>query len=320
MVILNTLITPEPLAIPLTHADTVLSFGSCFAEHIAAKLKEYRFNIQANPTGILYNPASIHQVFSRLQQAEPFTEKDLFLHQDLWRSFMHHGSFAHPDKNVALERMNAEFERAQAHLKNCSCLFLTLGSAFAWFLQSKPTHVVANCHKLPSSTFERRMIPAHDIARLLGDVFLELTRRNPTLQIILTVSPIRHLRHSAPENSLSKAQLITACHLLSAEWDSVHYFPAYEIMLDELRDYRFYANDLTHPNELAQQIIWERFVQSCIDEKSRQFIADYTPILNMQHHRPLHPETPSATKFKQALETKTACIQAAYPHIALYDA
>lgn len=317
MTALQTIVAPRPLEIPLLHTDAIVSLGSCFAENIATQLADYRFNICANPTGILYNPASILRILNRLKEARPFTEADLFEHNELWCSFWHHGSFAHPDKNIALKQMNAAFDRAQKQLKNGTCLFLTFGSAFAWYLKDQPDIAVANCHKLPPGTFERRLIPAHDIARLMGDEMRALKTRNPKLQVILTVSPVRHLRHYAPENSLSKAQLITACHLLSAELDFIHYFPAYEIMLDELRDYRFYADDLIHPSKVAQQIIWERFRDTCIDEKSRQFIDDYTPVLQMRNHRPLHPGTENTARFLQTLKSKTVALRQKYPDIPL---
>lgn len=314
---LSTAVTPHPLPVKITHAAPILSFGSCFAEHIAARLETNRFPICANPTGILYNPAAIQRVLARLLKGNPFSEDDLFRHNELWSSFLHHGSFSHPDKQQALAQMNASFEQAHEKLRACSFLFLTFGTAFAWFLKEHPERAVANCHKLPPETFERRIIPAHDIARMMGQIIRELKTLNPELQVILTVSPVRHLRQSAPENSLSKAQLITACHLLSAELENIHYFPACEIILDELRDYRFYSEDLVHPNALAQEIIWERFSEACIDEKSREFIRDYTPVLQMQQHRPLHPGTQSAAKFQQSLQNKVAALQQKYPDIPI---
>ncbi|MFC1467246.1 GSCFA domain-containing protein [Verrucomicrobiota bacterium] len=317
MIPLSTPVNPLPLRSPLGHSDGILAFGSCFAENISARLDAYRFRICANPTGILYNPASIQRVLVRLLEGRKFTEDDLFMHNELWRSFTHHGSFAHPDKQEALAQINTAFETALNQIQSTRVLFLTFGSAFAWYLKEQPGVAVANCHKLPAETFERRMIPAHEIARQLGEVLQKLKARNPELQVIMTVSPVRHLRHYAPENSLSKAQLITASHLLTAELDFAHYFPAYEIMLDELRDYRFYADDLVHPNELAQRIIWERFCETCLSEKSRQFIADYTPVLQMQNHRPIHPETKSAAKFQQALEKKITALQKKYPDIGI---
>jgi hypothetical protein len=314
---LSTPVIPKPLATPLTHADRIVSLGSCFAENIGSKLAELRFDLCANPTGILYNPAAINRALLRLVDGTAFTADELFEHNGLWCSFQHHGSYSHPDQQTALAQINADFNRAAEQLEQCSCLFLTLGTAFAWYHKEEPEYAVANCHKLPAAQFERRMIPAHEIVNQLGSTIAQLKKKQSALQVILTVSPVRHLRQHAPDNSLSKAQLITACHQLNAEIDGVHYFPAYEIMLDELRDYRFYARDLIHPSELAQEIIWERFRDACLHEKSRQFISDYTPILNMQNHRPLHPDTPTAAKFAQSLQTKLTALRTKYPAISL---
>lgn len=319
MITLSTPIIPRPLTKPITHEAKILSFGSCFAEHIAAKLNDYRFNLCTNPTGILYNPAAIQLILNRLMEGREFATEDLFLHNELWCSFSHHGRFSHPDRQTALMQMNTEFDKAVSLIQDTHVLLLTFGTAFAWYPKDQPGHAVANCHKLPTTDFVRRMIPAHDTALQLSPIIQELKTRNPELQVILTVSPVRHMRQSASENSLSKAQLITACHLLSAEQDFIHYFPAYEIMLDELRDYRFYANDLIHPNELAQQIIWERFSESCLSELSRQFIADYTPILQMQNHRPIHPGTNHATTFQQSLKNKIAVLQKKYPETSIQE-
>jgi hypothetical protein len=314
---LSTPVIPKPITTPLTHADRIVSLGSCFVENIGSKLESFRFDLCANPTGILYNPAAINRALLRLIDGTPFTADELFQHNGLWCSFQHHGSYSHPDQQTALAQINADFERAAEQLNQCTCLLLTFGTAFAWYHKEEPEYVVANCHKLPTAQFERRMIPAHEIALQLGQTIKKIKTTRPDLQVILTVSPVRHLRQNAAENSLSKAQLITACHQLSAEIDGAHHFPAYEIMIDELRDYRFYARDLVHPSELAQAIIWERFRDACVHEKSRQFISDYTPILNMQNHRPLHPDTPTAVKFAQTLAKKIADLRAKYPAIPI---
>lgn len=315
MIPLNTPVRPHPLKEPLSHNDHILSFGSCFSEHLSNKLKTHHFDLCANPTGILYNPAAIQRVIKRLTKDEPFHENDLIQHEGLWHSFLHHGSFSNPDKTKALATMNTHREAAKKQLTGLTHLFITFGTAFAWFLKEQPDFAVANCHKLPPENFERHMIPAHDIARNTAKIMRQLKAKNPQLQVTLTVSPVRYLRQNAPENSLSKAQLVTACHLLCAELNYMHYFPAYEIMLDELRDYRFYAEDLVHPNKLAQQIIWERFSTHCIAGKSQQFMAEHAQLLRMRNHRPLHPGTQNATRFQATLQARQHALNQKYPDI-----
>jgi hypothetical protein len=290
-------IVPLPeYAFRISYHDQVLSMGSCFAEHIGNCLAERHFTSLLNPFGILYNPASIGQSLERLLQEAPFSAEEQFEHQGLWHTFWHHGIFSAPDKAQALERINRAFRQAQAFLLSANRLIITLGTAFV-FIYRASGEVAANCHKMPGSAFERRRLSTKEVLAALEPALLELKARQPSLEIILTVSPVRHIRDGLIENQRSKAALLLAAAELCQQHGFIHYFPAYEIMMDELRGYRFYAADMLHPSAEAVSYIWERLSQVCFDEPTRQLIAKIEKIRTASLHRPFHPQAPAHQQF-----------------------
>ena len=242
----------------INHSHHVMCLGSCFAENIAQKLQNFKFSTLLNPHGILYNPVSIEKSLNQLRSAHQFSESDLLGHQGLWHSFDHHGQFSMPDQKDTLKKINERLEEGHHFLKNANRLIVTLGTANV-FVYKKSGEIVANCHKLPGNEFERKRLKVETIVKKLSPIFSKLKTEKPGLHIITTVSPIRHIRDGLVENQRSKATLLLALDQICADLEFVHYFPSYEILLDDLRDYRFYEADMIHPNEVALNYIWDIF-------------------------------------------------------------
>ncbi|GAD06961.1 GSCFA family [Porphyromonas crevioricanis] len=295
------------------YRDCIFFLGSCFSRHIGDYLSELAFPTVVNPFGVLYNPLSMAGAIDRLRQPDPFLSSDLFFYEGRWSSYMHHSSFSHPSVELALEAMNTQLSEAARLLPSCSLLALTFGSARVYHLRESG-EVVANCHKLPADRFLRRDVPLQELIDKWSGLVQELLSCYPRLNILLTVSPIRHLGDGATANALSKAKLLLLCNeLQTIAPDRVHYFPAFEIMMDELRDYRFYADDLKHPSALAVRIIRERFTDALIEESVREAMSQVRALRLLQNHRPLQP---SATdELQQKIEVKRQQIRAKYPYI-----
>ncbi|MBN1131030.1 MAG: GSCFA domain-containing protein [Chitinispirillaceae bacterium] len=315
----RTVIPVARLTPPLSHTSHLLGIGSCFAEHIGNRLESYRFISLCNPTGTLFNPLSIEILIRRLLENKRFSEKDLLFHDGRWHGFEHHSTFSGSDPESVLHGMNESFDRAVSVMKNADYLMLTFGSA-AFYRHLNTERIVANCHKIPGSAFERTLTSSIEIADLYRRLFTDLLSRRPGLRIILTVSPVRHLRDDPHENSVSKARLIDAVHELESSFTQVYYFPAWEIVMDELRDYRFYAEDMAHPGETAIAYIWQRFCESCIDERSASFIKAFEPVLSAMGHRIQNPDTPSARAFFERMRKTVAGLMDRYPETDLTQA
>jgi hypothetical protein len=262
----------------------ILCAGSCFAEHIGARLVASRFNACVNPTGPLFNPASMAALLKRLHTQEKYLETDLFYGNGLWRSWDHHGRFSAASSGECLAAMNAAFEQGVAAFKNCNVVILTFGTAFVYRL-AETGRVVANCHKQPHDLFVRELLKVNDIVDEYTGIFNDIYKLNPNALCVVTLSPVRHLRDDPHENLVSKSSLACAVHELEKAFPMLYYFPAYEIMMDDLRDYRFYEKDMAHPNEAAVDYIWEKFIDACVEERSRRFIKDYDAVKSAMAHR-----------------------------------
>ena len=282
----TTLSTPE-FDFDISHNDRIFCIGSCFAEHMAQKLRKNKFETYLNPFGILYNPISIKKTLQSLLEKNQFTKDHLFINQGLWHSFDHHGSFSTPNKSETLLGINDAFNKGQAFLRQTTRLIVTLGTANV-FVHKKSGKIVANCHKLPGIEFERKRLSVEKIVEQLSLVFEKIKNQNSDLQIITTVSPIRHIRDGLIENQKSKAVLLLALDEICRNLDFVHYFPSYEIMQDDLRDYRFYEADLVHPNDLAIEYIWDIFKQAFFNKNTLELIAKIEKIVTASQHRPFH--------------------------------
>ncbi len=265
----------------------VCVLGSCFADEMAGRLSDAGFRVLANPFGTLYNPASIAEAVRRLDSAEPFTPGDcveMGAGAGLTGSFSHHTRFARPSAEAFLAEANARLTEDAAAWRDCSQVILTLGTARVWRALERPGQpVVANCLKRPAREFAHDLLSVDACACLLRDII----GKHPDKEFLLTVSPIRHLGEGAHANTLSKSILHLAVEEILSECGSAAYFPAYEILLDELRDYRFYADDLLHPAPVAAGIIWERFLDACTDPADRPRILAAERAARATRHRPL---------------------------------
>lgn len=299
------------------YADRITLMGSCFAESIGSLLTENKFTTDVNPFGILYNPASVAEGLRMLLHPERFTPEDLFLHEGTYHSFAHHGRFSSTSADECLERINGRLFQSSDFLREATRLVITLGTAYVYRLRSTGK-IVANCHKLPEGLFERRRLSASEIVEEWRPLLLALWEQNPELKILFTVSPIRHWKDGAHENQLSKATLLLAEEALRQEFpERIDYFPAYEILLDELRDYRFYADDMLHPSPLAVDYIWQHFVGHLLSADARSALMEWEGIRKALLHKPFHPESEAYAGFLRNTLARIARLHERLPSLPL---
>lgn len=280
----------------------ILTIGSCFSDSIGMCLETHKVHVCINPFGTLYNPVSIHKALDYMI-ANKSPEKDTFtLTQGLNLNYDFHSSFSSPSKEELDEVIQEEIESAHDFLKETSTVIITYGTAFVY--QRKDNNaIVANCHKVPAKFFTKRLLAQNEIVESFTDLHKLLSSFNPNIDIILTVSPVRHLKDTLELNSVSKSILRSCCHIISESHPNVSYFPSYEIMIDDLRDYRFYKSDMIHPTEEAEQYIWEEFKKCFFDEESLALFNKWDTILDALSHKPFHPYSDSHQLFiKQTLE------------------
>ncbi len=312
MTAFRTVLTIPRAPFEITHSDPLLCIGSCFAGHMAAHLTQSKFRVLLNPTGIVYNPLSVARCLELVLSGRPFESTDLFEQDGLWHSFDHHGSFSDADPDTALLRINTVLFAARQYLESATRVILTLGSAhvFTWLHTGQ---TVANCHKLPGQQFSRRRLTVAEAVDALVPVIRQLRSCPGKPEIIVTVSPVRYLRDGHVENQRSKATLLLALDALQAQFDFMHYFPAYELVLDDLRDYRFCEADMSHPNELAIRYIWDHFRQVYFDEATRHIADKAERIAAALSHRPLHPGTEAHRRFARIQIEKIEALLREYP-------
>jgi hypothetical protein len=301
----------------IQYRDRTLFMGSCFADHIGNRMSAYRFQADVNPFGVLYNPLSVSAACKRMLNPELFIEDDLFLYEGLYHSFAHHGRFSDRCAESCLSGINKSLSEASERLRRTSYLVITFGTAYVYRLK-KNGMVVANCHKLPASDFVRERLTVSDIIDEWSALLEDLWRVNPSLKIICTVSPIRHWKDGAHLNQISKATLLLAEQALTGQYSGrVVYFPAYEIMMDELRDYRFYMEDMIHPSSQAMDYIWERFGDTYMDRETRSLIKEVDRINRNLKHKPLNTENESYKQFLMQTLLKIRQLQSKNPYICL---
>lgn len=298
----------------ISHRNRLLMLGSCFIENIGKILSDNKFQVNLNPFGILYNPLSISTALNLLIEEKEFTKDDLFFDKGLYLSFYHHGFFSDKDSEKCLSYINNELKQASSDLRKADVLIITFGTAYV-FRHKEKNMIVGNCHKLPAATFDRFRLNVDDIVKewtLLIDKIKEI---NPRIKILLTVSPIRHLKDGASQNQLSKATLLLAIDQLLQEKESVYYFPSYELVLDELRDYRFYGEDMIHPNSTAIQYIWERFGDTYFRSDTYSIIKEWSKIHQALNHRPINGVSEEHKLFLRQTLLKIKAFRDKYPYI-----
>lgn len=296
------------------YTDRFMLIGSCFAENIGKQLACSKFSIDINPFGIQYNPSSIGRALRLLLDGRPFAATDLFCEKGIYYSFMHHGSFSADTENGCLELINSRFEKAAEGIRTASVLVVTLGTAWVYKLKSTG-EIVSNCHKLPEKMFVRERLSVDEIVEDWSLLLNDLFSVNPGMNVLFTVSPIRHWKDGAHENQLSKATLLLAVDELKRKFvGRTDYFPSYEIMMDELRDYRFYADDMIHPSPLAVNYIWEKFCENYITPQSKEVMKEIEEIRKAVAHRPFRQESEAYRQFMFQTLLKIDGIREKFPY------
>lgn len=308
------LITEIPLekqSPSIDYGSKLLLLGSCFAGHMADKLNYFKFQTLVNPFGILFHPVAMENLVRRAMSQQLYTESELIFYNDIWHCLDAHSDLSHPSAPTTLEQLNTGLEKMHQRIGDATHIIVTLGTAWVYRFK-EPSQIVANCHKIPQDQFEKELLSAKTILDRLVKIVDHIQTINPEASFIFTVSPVRHLKDGFTENMHSKAHLISAVQEL-VERENCHYFPAYELMIDELRDYRFYGRDLVHPNELAIDYIWERFNESWIDAASKDTMHKVDRIRKGLDHRPFHPESEQYKEFQKDIEKNIKELQQDYP-------
>ncbi|MCW3090965.1 MAG: hypothetical protein JWP81_2034 [Ferruginibacter sp.] len=305
--------TPKTFPTTIQHQDKLLLIGSCFTENIGTKLKQYKFRVLENPNGILFNPISIANSVKSYISNKEYQEADLFYQNECWHSWEHHSRFSHPDKEICLQGINQSRQLAHEFIVEADWIFITVGSAFVYELE--PGRVVANCHKVPTDKFSKRLLSIEEVVTAGKQMLTDLFAVNPSAKIIFTISPVRHLRDGFVENNRSKSTLIQAIHQLTATNKNIFYFPAYELVIDDLRDYRFYAEDMVHPNYAATNYVWEKFIATCISEPAQKLMKEINLINAARSHKPFHPSSGQHKRFLQTNLEKIMLLQKQFPHL-----
>ena len=292
--------------------------GSCFTENVGNRMAALKYNVDINPFGILYNPVSVANGLRILLQNKEFTPADLIPADGLWHSFYHHGRFSFQNEKETLEVINSRIKSSSEFLKYAGFLFITFGTAWV-YRYIKTGQFVSNCHKIPAIQFERVRLSVDEIVADYRELFTEIRKINPSLKVVFTVSPIRHWKDGAIENQRSKAILLLAIDELIHEFgaDFCTYFPAYEIVMDELRDYRFYAEDMIHISDVAVNHIWEKFQTNLIDNESQQISVQVQKIVKAANHKPMHENTREYMRFLEQMAEETLRLESKYSYLNL---
>ena len=307
---------------PICYRDKLLLMGSCFTESMGEKLRKLKFTVMENPNGILFNPVSVAEAIDAYILNKQISQTDIFQYNETWHSWKHHSRFSGMTAVECMEKINVSTTVAHTYLKNAGYLMITLGSAWLYTLTNEAANtqtgsVAANNHKAPANWFQKRLMGAGETVQVLNGMLTKLFSFNPDLQIVFTISPVRHLREGVIENNRSKAVLIQAVHELVEKYQALYYFPAYELVIDDLRDYRFYAEDLVHPNYQATQYVWEKFTEACMSDETKLLMKEIAEINLAYQHKPFNPKTTQHQKFLQSYFEKATAFKEKYPYLDL---
>lgn len=292
----------------IDYESQLLLIGSCFSENISKKLSYFKFKTHSNPFGILFNPIAIENLISNAINLKSYSEKDIFQLNERWHSFDAHSDLSGINKNELLQNLNSTIENTHAQLKNSTQLIITLGTSWVYRFIENDT-IVGNCHKVPQKKFLRELLSVEEVKASLENISALVKEINPKITIIFTVSPVRHLKDGFVENSQSKAHLLTAIHQIKDDRNNLLYFPSYEIMLDDLRDYRFYGIDMVHPNETAINYIWNQFQQVWIDENSGPIMKEVDSIQKGLLHRAFNSNSEQHKLFLETLQRRITTLK-----------
>ena len=302
---------------PIDYNSKILSIGSCFAENMAEKFDYFKFQNETNPFGIIFNSVSIEKLFERICKEQWFEEKDVFFHNERWHSFDVHSDLSNADRQELLETLNKAILETNKQLKEATHIIITFGTSWIYRNLEKD-EIVANCHKVPQKQFSKELVSVEVIQKSIQNTINLIQSLNPNINFIFTISPVRHIKDGFVENQLSKSHLFTALHfVLKTEHlkRNTEYFPSYEIMMDELRDYRFYNEDMLHPNQIAIDYIWKLFSENYISQESLTTMQEVDEIQKSLRHRSFNPESEQHQKFLAQLQQKINLLQEKISHI-----
>lgn len=308
MILFRTPVNVPESKYKLDYETPSLWIGSCFTENIGSRLSRMKFPVAINPFGIIYNPVSVKNSLAILLERRLFTEKDLFFSNGLWNSFFHHTEYSDPNLENCLQNINKEITHAHEFLKKSRFLFITFGTARVYQLKTNGS-TVSNCHKLPHSNFNRKLLEVDEIVSLYIDLIDKLTKFNPGIKVVFTISPVRHWKDGAEGNQVSKSSLVLVIYRLREMFGNVLYFPAYEIVMDELRDYRFYDRDMLHVNDQGVDYIWEKFMDAFISPAAFPVIKKIVSINQGIGHRPFKPDAKDYREFLSKLLDKISEVE-----------
>lgn len=298
----------------INYKDQIFLIGSCFTEHIGKRLQDLKFNMIQNPSGILFDPVSVTRNLESYISNRKYHKDDLFYLNELWQSWSHHSMFSGMDAAEVILRLNEAQQQAHDFLKNADWVIITLGSSFSYRL-AQTGEPVANCHRAPAQYFGKHMLEISETTAALKGCMQQLFAFNSKVNVIFTISPVRHIRDGVVENNRSKARLIEAVHQVVNSSPRFHYFPAYELVIDVLRDYRFYDIDMVHPNYQATEFVFDKFTDTFVGEDCKQVMEDVKRIMTAYRHKPFQPDTQAHQNFLRSFLEKTQKLQLQYPHL-----
>ncbi|WP_035670322.1 GSCFA domain-containing protein [Flavobacterium sp. 83] len=297
---------------PIDYNSKIMSLGSCFAVNMAEKLDYFKFQNSCNPVGILFHPLAIEKLIDFAVSEKQFTENDIFFHNESWHCFDVHSDLSNSNKEDLLTSLNAIIKSTKLQLQDASHIIITYGTSWV-YRNIESDSIVANCHKVPQKQFAKELLTVEEIEKSIANTVKSIHAGNPDCKIIFTVSPVRHIKDGFVENQWSKANIISALHeAFDFRLSTINYFPSYEIMMDELRDYRFYAEDMLHPNQVAIDYIWKRFKETTISETAFATMEEVESIQKSLSHRPFNPNSESHLKFQSKVREKITKLENQY--------
>lgn len=299
---------------PINYESKIFLLGSCFSENIGNKLAHYKFQSEQNPFGLLFHPKAIENLITNAINIKKYTEKDIFFHNERWHCYDAHSTLSSSGKNELLQNINVAIQQTNKQINESTHIIITLGTSWVYrFIETDI--IVANCHKIPQKKFLKELLTIDEITESLDAIILLLKSVNKNVSVAFTISPVRHLKDGFIQNQQSKSHLISAIHQIVEPKNNTHYFPSYEIMMDELRDYRFYAEDMIHPNQTAINYIWKKFTDSWISENSKEMMKEVLTVQNGINHRPFNPNSEEHQQFSESIKRKIVAIKEQYPFI-----
>ncbi|MBU3821792.1 GSCFA domain-containing protein [Flavobacteriaceae bacterium XHP0103] len=299
---------------PISYESNILLLGSCFVENIGGKLDYYKFQNLQNPFGILFNPIAIETLVLNAVSGKKYSGSDTFLHNEQWHSFEAHSKLSHASKEKLLSNLNNQINLMALQLNSASHIVITLGTAWV-YRHIETSKIVANCHKVPQKAFLKELLTVEAVSQSLESILKAIRSVNTKASVIFTVSPVRHIKDGFVENTQSKSHLITAIHQFLNSNSNVFYFPSFEIMMDELRDYRFYTEDMLHPNQTAINYIWEKFKSVWISEQAFKTMDSVEIVQKGMTHKPFNPNSEAHKTFLENLEIRKGELRSKFPHI-----